>query len=313
MADKINTGILTDPSVVRPRNLTQYKAFRGITDFTQIGQFDQFETGYSFLSVLGIPRYLQKIGEKSDSVKNMVDSFVHMLEFEFRGLSGLPDIQGATGTITDGINEVQYINKVTMDTSISVSMPYYEKQGSLIEKFTEYYLTGIKDKNSQAKTYHGLIKSGLLEPSLENEVFTLMYMVTDNTYTRLEKAVLLCNAQLVSAEQSMYDSTHGDIGNREVNISFNCFPITGVLVNKAAKSLLENITGSTYKVKERTPAGESGISTKKNATSGVTFDTAEYNYSIIDKNSENIGKSGDNLLNYGTLPEGFKQGDNGKW
>ena len=41
---KINNGILNNYSI-RPRNLTQYTAFRGVTDFTQIGQFAQFETG----------------------------------------------------------------------------------------------------------------------------------------------------------------------------------------------------------------------------------------------------------------------------
>ena len=97
--------------------------------------------------------------------------------------------------LTDGANEAQLINDVTYDTSVSVQMNFFERRGSLITKFSEYYLTGIKDPKSKAKTYHGLIKDGKLEPSLENEVFTLLYMVTDNTMLALERAVLLCNCQ----------------------------------------------------------------------------------------------------------------------
>ena len=113
-----------------------------------------------------------------------------MLEYEFRGLDGLPDIQGETFEITDGINTQNIINKVTSETAITVSsnsyphtgkqfhsivtslLPisplvveyievsafvnwqlhnrYFEKSGSLIAKFNEYYLTGIKDRQSQA-------------------------------------------------------------------------------------------------------------------------------------------------------------------
>ena len=238
----INPGILNEYSV-RPKNLTMYKAFRGVTDFTQIGQFNQFETGYSFLSVIAMPRFIDRLCAVDDNVKVLRNDFKHMLEYEFRGLSGLGDITGQTGNITDGINEMNYINKVTMDTSITVSMPFFEKSGSVIERFTEYYLTGIKDRMSQAKTYHGLIQNNLLDPGLENEVFTLLYYVTDNTYLRLERAILLANAQLTTAEVSMYDSTRGDINNREVTISFNAFPIMGRQVDKAAYALLQDITG----------------------------------------------------------------------
>ena len=239
----VNAGIVNDYTV-KPKNLTQYTAFRGVTDFTQIGQFNQFETGYSFLSVIAMPDFIMQLAkEDANNIGAMVNSFKHMLEYEFRGLSGIPDITGQTGTITDGVNEMQYINRVTMDTSITVSIPYFEKSGSLITKFTEYYLTGIKDRMSQAKTYHGLIAANKLEPGLEHEVFTLLYYVTDNTYLRLERAILLANAQLVSAETSMYDTSRDNISNHETTIQFNCFPIMGEKVDKAASALLQDITG----------------------------------------------------------------------
>lgn len=302
----VKTGII-NKYVVMPKNLTEYTAFRGVTDFTQIGQFNQFETGYSFLSVISMPKFITILGDQKSgtSIKTMANSFRHMLEYEFRGLSGLPDVQGQTGTITDGINELNYINRVTMDTSITVSMPYFEKSGSLITRFTEYYLTGIKDKLSQAKTYHGLIRSGILEPGLENEVFTLMYYVTDNTYLRLERAVLLANAQLVNAETSMYDSNRSDINNREMNIQFNAFPVTGEQVDHAGHTLLQQITGvntgygtdGNGEVSEapyyahKSPEGSTYSNSDAPIKHVASLDSSDYLYGIMDadrKSSANI-------------------------
>ena len=279
MAAKINNGILNNYTI-RPRNLTQYTAFRGVTDFTQIGQFAQFETGYSFLSVISMPPFMKKLAEQDAGIASMVNSFKHMLEYEFRGLEGLPDIQGDTYDITDGINTQRLINKVTMDTAVTVSANYFEKSGGLITKFSEYYLTGIKDRMSQAKTYHGLIKNGLMEPGPENEVFTMLYYVTDNTMLRLEKAYLLCNCQLTKAETSMYNSQKGSYDNKELSIEWNCFPITGYEVDKAAKRLLQDITG--VQVTSTTGATNYKVLTEENV---AALDSTDYKYGIMDSNS----------------------------
>lgn len=241
-AGAIHSAVVNEYSII-PKNLSQYTAFRGIIDFTQIGQFDQFETGYSFLSVIQMPRFMTELAKLDPRVSRMVNGFKHMLEYEFRGISGLPDVTSDTYEIGDGANTVQLINNVSRDTSVSLSSPYYERRGSLITKFMNYYLTGIKDPMSKAKTYHGLIANDKLDPSLENEVATMMYFVTDNTFLRLEKAYLLCDCQFTKAEESMYDSTKGDMGNKELSIEWNCFPVTGYEVDAAAKTLLEQITG----------------------------------------------------------------------
>lgn len=281
MAGKVNSGLINNYSI-RPKNLTQYTALRGVVDFSQIGQFDQFETGYSFLSVLKMPKFLEVLAEQDTGVAQMVNSFKHMLQYEFRGLSGLPDIQADTFEITDGANTQRMINNVSRETSVTLSSPYFERSGSLITKFSEYYLTGIKDPMSKAKTYHGLIKNGLLEPSLENEVFTFMYYVTDNTMLRLEKAYLLANVQLTKAETSMYDSTKGDISNKEISLEWNCFPITGYEVDKAAKILLQDINGVSVTVNDS--AGN--VTYKVETEEGVAaLDSNNYLYGIMDEES----------------------------
>ena len=274
----VNTGIIND-FTIKPKNLAQYTAFRGVVDFTQLGQFNPYETGYSFLSVIQMPLYIQYLAKLDTSVQYMMNAVQHTLEYEFKGLSGLPDITADTTTITDGVNELNMINKVTMDTSIQVSSTFYEKSGSVLTKFAEYYLTGLKDKNSEAKTYHGLIKNGYMTPGWENEVFTLMYFVTDSTMMRLEKAYLLANAQLTKADTSMYDSQKGDIGTHEVTYEFNCFPITGYEVDAAAKTLLEDITG--VNVEATDTVGNVSYSVDSSVTDPAALDSNDYTYGIL--------------------------------
>lgn len=239
--------------VITPRATVEYSGFRGCTDFTQIGLFNQFETGYPWIAVLGIPHFMEKAADgkvkgisDGGGLERAITQFRRGLEYEFRGLSGLPDTVGETTEITDGINSQKMISKVTRETSVTISMPYFEKTGSLYTKMAEYYLTGIKDPLSQAKTYHGLIQAGELEPGLEHEVFTFLYWVTDATMLRIEKAWLLCNAQLTKAETSMYDQTKGEISNKEITMEFNAYAITGYEVDQAAYTLLQDITGVKY-------------------------------------------------------------------
>ena len=281
MAINYTKGVFNDYTVT-PRDLTKYTAYRGVTDFSQIGQFNQFESGYQFLSVLSLPTFMVKLGDKNAKIAQMNKSFVHMLEYEFRGLDGLPDLTADTFEITDGINTQRMINKVSRETSVTISSQYFEKSGSLITKWSEYYLTGIKDPISKAKTYHGLIKNGLLEPGLENEVFTFMYYVTDNTFLRLEKAYLLANVQLTNAKTSIYDSEKGSIQNQQIDLTWRCFPITGSEVDKAAKKLLEDITGVSVDVSDS--AGN--VQYKVDTETGVAaLDSADYKFGIMNADS----------------------------
>ena len=279
----VYNGIMNN-YVKKPRNLTEYTAYRGVTDWTQIGQFDQFETGYSFLSVISMPKFLERLASLDPNYAGpLVESFKHMLEYEFRGLEGIPNITSETVTITNGAQDVAMIKKVVQDSSIEVSMSYFEKSGGLITKFSEYFLTGIKDYRSTAKTYHGLIASGDMSPGYENEVFTLLYYVTDNTYLELERAFLLANAQITQVDMSVYNSNRGDIDNKELTISFTCFPITGNKVDRAAAAMLQKITGV-----EVTRAN-SGATTRKIAAGGsngdndtAVLDSANYGYQVLD-------------------------------
>ena len=224
-----------------PRSVTEYTLMKGVTDFSNLKQFDVFESGYSFLTVVGVPDFMTQLANKNAAVKNLQDGLVHIMEGEFRGLSGIPDITADAGTISNGNNELMIINNVSMDTSITVEMTFWERSGSLITNYLNYYLTGIKDPYSKAKTYHGLVGSTYNDPGPQYETFTFLYYVTDNTMRKVEKAYLLANAQPTMAPNSqLYNSTKGTIEFQEINVSFNCFPIIGDQVNKYASMMLLN-------------------------------------------------------------------------
>jgi hypothetical protein len=217
----------------------------GVTDFGDLYQFNRYESGYSFFKVIEIPKFLSKLAEKDTAVKTLLQNYVHALEYEFRGLDGLDNITSETTEITDGISSVNVISKVVQQSQATVSLRYFEKSGSLFTKVHTMFLKGIKDPRSLFKTYHGLIESGdITEPGYDQEVFTFLYFVTDNTATQIEKAFLLVCGQPTKADYDMYNSEKGTIEAKEITIEFNCFPIEGIDVNKDAKDILDYMNSS---------------------------------------------------------------------
>lgn len=224
----------------KPIDFTKHNLMYGVTDWGRLNQFNLYESGYSFLYVVDTPVFLQVLGKKNQVYQDLLNNFVHILQFEFKGLDGLDDITSETLEINDGISQMNVISKVVQQSAGSISMRFNEKSGSVLTKLQELYLTGIKDPRTQVKRYHGCITpdgTGL-EAGYENEVFTLLYMVTDNTALQLEKAFLLLNCQPTKAPLSIYESEKGDIGTKEVSIEMNCFPVTGAPIYEAATKIL---------------------------------------------------------------------------
>ena len=78
----------------------------------------------------------------------------------------------------------------------------------------------------------------------------------------------------------MYDSERGQMGNKDLSIEFNCFPITGYEVDKAAWKLLGDIVGTEYKM-------ENSVTTftKHQIKSDIpaALDSAEYKFGVMDE------------------------------
>lgn len=272
----------------KPRTVAEYTNMRGVTDFTNAAQFNVFETGYSQLFIISRPAYLEALAALYPDVQKLLDAFCMILEYEFRGLDGIDDIQGENIEFTDGISTMASIGKVTQQSASEVTMTFTEKSGGVITKFIEYYLKGIKDPRTQAKTYHGLIKDGKMAAGFENEVFNLMYIVTDSTMLGLEKAYLLSNAWPQKASTSIYNTTKGDIDKKEIDVTFNCFIVDGEEVNKRALKLLAynnetsavaNATSLNGSTKE---AASIAKSIKSYADEQIKLDSNEFMYDGFD-------------------------------
>ena len=96
------------------------------------------------------------------------------------------------------------------------------------------------------------------------------------------------NAQLTKAEASQYNGSRSDINNHEVTVEFNCFPIRGVMVDKAAKALLQDITG--VKVDNTNVMKGNTSTTHASGSNGAIYlDSSNYTYGIMkDQNPDSI-------------------------
>ena len=66
-----------------PKDITRYMLSRGVVDYSDLYQFDNYETGYSFLIVLKIPEFLSKLKDSNDTYKTLINDYTHILEYDF--------------------------------------------------------------------------------------------------------------------------------------------------------------------------------------------------------------------------------------
>lgn len=271
--DNIFTGQKTT------RDITKYTLTRGVADFSNLAQFDNFETGYGYLFVLKIPEFLRQLENVNSEYKTMIDNYWHLLEYDFRSFEGLQDIEADTNNIEDGINTLPIITKVNEQSGSQFTLRYNERSGSVFTKVHELYLRGIKDPRTQVKRYNGLLKTGdqrnqsVIEAGYENETFQFLYIVTDNTVRDIEKAYLLVSCQPTSAETSMYNSTKGEIAWHELSITFNGYPITGPAITAKAQKFIDWLNEHT--VMEEVKFGYQALNEMKDPgnTGGVDADS----------------------------------------
>ena len=260
----INTGDYSKQAYTA----NQYADMRGIVDFGNLLQFAPYESGYCFLAVINGPAFAQDISKVPgyEFFKQLQDAFISILEQEFKGLSGIDDITSDTMDVTDNINTLSLIGKVTRPTNGSITMSFTEKTGSLITKYISFFLRFVKDPGSEAKTYGGAITADVATtmPGWHKEVFNMLYIVTDSTCLNVEKAFLLLNAQPTTAAYGdLYNNTKGDISNKDIDVTFNAFVVDGKLPNKLARVYIRNL-----------------VKTSKNVNGKINLNSYDFNWSI---------------------------------
>lgn len=220
------------------KDVTTYKLMRGVPDFGSLVQFNPYETGYAAFIICQMPKFMELLAKRDTNYNKLVSNWAHIIEYEFKSFDGLESLSADTIQLGDDLNSINVISKVNMQSASEFSLTYDEKSGSPLTKFAKLYLTGIKDPRTQVKTYHGLIHANELEPGFENEVFTFLFITTDNTMRYVENAVLLIGCQLNSADTDMYNYTKGDINKREVTVKFSGYPVQSSYIDKAAQSMM---------------------------------------------------------------------------
>ena len=226
------------------KDVTTYRLMRGVPDFGSLVQFNPYETGYAAFIICQMPKFLELLAKYDANYNKLISNWAHIIEYEFKSFDGLEALSADTIQLGDDLNSINVISKVNMQSASEFSLTYDEKSGSPLTKFAKLYLTGIKDPRTQVKTYHGLIHSNKMEPGFENEVFTFLFITTDNTMREVENAVLLIGCQLNSADLDMYNYTKGDIAKREVTVKFSGYPVQSTYIDKAAQNMMSFLLSS---------------------------------------------------------------------
>lgn len=265
------------------RDVTKYNLMRGVPDFGSLVQFNPYETGYAAFIICGMPKFIEALAAINDNYKKLMNNWMHIVEYEFKSFDGLQDLNADTIQLGDDLNNINVINKVNMQSASEFSLVYDEKSGSPLTKFAKLYLTGIKDPRTQVKTYHGLIHNNLMEPGFENEVFTFLFISTDNTMREVEAAYLLIGCQLNNADTDMYNYTKGDISKRDVTVKFSGYPITSSQIEACAKDMLKYLLS------------------KEAGARQIVVNSMDFNYTGVDSISKTLRSYGADANNYASL------------
>ena len=257
------------------REATSAAEMRGAVDFTNANAFNLYEKGHSVLKVLSVPNFMtswainNSVNGGDTSAVDLVQNFVKIIEQEFKGLDGLDDMSADSMDITDGISTLNVLGKVNYATNQEITMRYTEKAGSTLSRYAETYLRGIRDPRTLVKHYNGVLDLNgastasldaawdstknriktpgdstlaTCQPGFENEIFTFLYIVMDNTWLQPERAYLLCNSQLTKAPMGqLHNSEKGSIELQEIDLTFNTFVVTNANVNAAAAKYIKTI------------------------------------------------------------------------
>lgn len=267
------------------KDVTSYKLMRGVPDFGSLVQFNPYETGYACFIICQMPKFIELLARRNADYNRLVKNWAHIIEYEFKSFDGLTDMEADTIQLGDELNQIDVINKVNLQGGSEFTITYEEKSGSPLRKFSDLYLSGIKDPRSQVKTYHGLIHSGDMEPGFENEVFTFLFIATDNTMRKVEFSTLIVGAQLKSSDRSMYNYTKGDIGKHEVSVRFSGYPITGTKIDAAAQDMITFLLSADAKARR------------------IVVNSDDFQYTGIESIAKTLSNYGADSSKYSTVSE----------
>jgi hypothetical protein len=131
---------------------------------------DPFVGGFAFIKWIKIPTFMERLDSQA------ARDFKLLSEKNFKGFSGLSDLQMDTGAITAGFtnNELSHA-KGTVQKPEGFTLKYQVKSGSDLDMFYRSWVGGVRDPKTGIATYPR--QTGLPYHS-DNHTGILLYVVT---------------------------------------------------------------------------------------------------------------------------------------
>lgn len=224
------------------KDLTKYSLFLGGLNVKAkaLEQYDPLKTGYSRIFFVQMPKFMDYI------MPLATKNFKHMLEYGFKSIDGIQNLQMEFEAITGGYAGRQFeIPVILKDETNAITIKLQEMSGSPVREYIETWLTGIADPHTGLCHYHGGLEEDPatgnqnMEAIQANQVAEAIYVSTDHTGRNIEFACLLSNMvpKVVKRDQFNYESgTHNAV---EYDVEFTCTQYTSPDVNTVAAKLLD--------------------------------------------------------------------------
>lgn len=215
--------------------------FRGLmrVDGDNLALLNPYIPGKGFFIWTKLPRFM----ELYDS--GLTEQFKNLTEKLFMGFDGIADwsVQGeevGNGTSGGKFTNVTRVNDEFNNFSIKLPM---ELSGSPLRGFMDLWLHGIADPKTGTCTYLGYADSieGGVNPV--NHSGEAIYMTTDpsESVLGLEFACMICAIQPDKSPRGHLNTTVGDTGIPQVDLSFTGVKYESPAINRMAGDFLDKL------------------------------------------------------------------------
>ena len=212
-------------------DITKYALFLGGLNVTNkaLFQYDPLKTGFGRIFMIRTPRFVNKL------IPDKMNCFKHVLEYANTGVSGINNIQVNFNQMQGGYtNKAMDIPSIATDDTNEITIKTYEFSGSLMRDVIQFWVNGVSDIQTGYSHYYGC----KLDVCQANHTAEFIYVVTDQTGTRVEYACMFANCfpKEVKLDQFNYDAGQHDLV--PMDISFTATRYMSPQINKIAKDLI---------------------------------------------------------------------------
>ena len=216
------------------KDFGEFGLFLGGLDVSMknIDQFDPLRQGFSRIFVMRAPRFMEEMDV--DATRR----FKHLVEFGFKRIDGIQDMDMDTEEITGGYTGGRFeIPNVVRDNTQAITIQVYEFSGSPVREYIDTWMTGISDPLTGLAHYHGML-SDTIPYRASNHVMECIYCTTDPTGIDIEYACMFSNMMPKSVKKAQFNFDSGQHGAVEMDLEFTTTKYESPQINEVAAALL---------------------------------------------------------------------------